>query len=173
MEFKARASSTFVMNMILIALAMGMGIFSFFYTGFRYDFFKYSYILWLSIGFVRLRTYRRYIYLVLYNKPTLVVNESYIYDLANEIKYYWEDIDEIYEDNAYLYIKLYKPGEYAGKIGGPIKKFINGLISNLYNTPFVINVDMVDIHLVALLEILDDYSIKANEIENSLSINNL
>jgi hypothetical protein len=173
MEFKTRTSSTFIMNMILIALALGMAIFSFFYTGFRYGIFKYSYILWLFIGYIRLRTYSRYIYLILSNKPALIVNESYIYDLANEIKYYWKDIDEINEDNAYLYIKLYNPAAYLSKTGRPVKRFMNGLISNPYKTPFVINADMVDVHLGALLEILDDYSIKANETENSLTINNL
>src|SRR5258708_7761657 len=122
MEFKTRISNTFIMNMFMIALALLMAYCTFFHRGFRYEIFNYSYVVWLFIAFIRLRNYRRYIYLMLLNKPVLIVNETYIYDLAKNVKYYWKDIESIYEDNAYLYIKLYKPDEYLTAKGKPLKK---------------------------------------------------
>jgi hypothetical protein len=167
MEFKVRISNTFMMNMFMIVLALGMAIFSFFYIRFEYEIFNYSYILWLTIAVVRLMNYRRYIYLILYNKPVLIANENYIYDVAKKIKYYWIDISEIYEDNAYLYIKLFKSIDYLSKIGGPVKRFATGVISNAHGTPFVINIDLVDVNANVFLEILDNYSVQAAAIENS------
>jgi len=166
MEFKTRMSSTFIMNIFMIALALGMAVFSYFYKGFRYPIFNYSCILWLFIAYVRLMNYRRYIYLMLNGKPVLIVNENYIYDLAKDIKYYWQDIDEIFEENSYLYIKLHKPNEYLEKLEGGVKRFISDVFSNKYNTPFVINADMVNVNSQALLEMLDNYSMESLTNEN-------
>ena len=157
MEFKTKLSNVFVMNMIMIILALCMSAFSFFYTGFRYPIFHYSCILWLVIAFIRLKAYIKYIQLRFYQKPVLIVNENYIYDLAKEIKYYWKDIKEIYDDNGYLYINLYEPEDYLNNIKGPFNRFMAGF----RKTPFTINVDMVYVNQSVLLDILDDYSIEA------------
>jgi hypothetical protein len=166
MEFKTRISSTFIMNMFLIALALGMAVISFFYASFRYPFFHYSYLIWLIIAYVRFRTYRRYIYLILNNKPVLIINESYVYDGAKKIKYYWKDIEEVYDDNAYLYLKLHNPEEYLNKLGNPANRFTSEVFSNVHKTPFVINTDMVNVNANVFLEILNNYSDQAFDLEN-------
>src|SRR5271165_4951501 len=111
MEIKTRMSSTFIMNMFLITLALLMAVFSFFHRSPKYGIINYIYILWLFIAFVRVRVYLKYIYLMIFGLPVLIVNETCIHDLAKKIKYYWKDIEAVYDDNASLYIKLYKPAE--------------------------------------------------------------
>ena len=160
MEFKIKQSSTFAMNICLIILALGMAVFCFFVKN---ELFHYTYILWLFIAALRLAVYKNYFLLIFRNRPVLEANEIYIFDLANNIKYYWEDIDEIYEDNAYLYLKLYNPNKYLEKIRNPLKRFIIGVSGAL----FKINIDMVNINHLALIEILDNYSIQAAGTEKS------
>ena len=53
-------------------------------------------------------------------KFVLTVNVISVHDLVKNIKYDWKDIEEIYEKNAYLYIKLYKPTDYMKYLRGPI-----------------------------------------------------
>jgi len=86
MEFKPRVSNTFIMNMFMIALALLMAFYTFFHRFSRYEIFNYSYLAWLLIAYIRLRNYWRYIYLMLLNKPVLIVNETYIYELAKNVK---------------------------------------------------------------------------------------
>ena len=170
MEFKARTSSKFIMNMFLIVIAFGMTLFCFFYTEFKYEIFKYCWIVWFLIGFARLLVYRKFIGLVFNRNLILAVNEHYIEDIAAGIKYYWKDIDEVYEDNLRLYIKLFDQALYIDKMGNFTMRLFSGFtfrsILTTHNTPFVINIDLVDVSTNALLQILDDYSIEAARIEN-------
>jgi hypothetical protein len=162
------------MNLFLIALAFAMAIFCFFYRSFKYDFYRYSWIIWLVVGLFRLMFYRKYLQFIISDKPILIVNEFYIEDLAQEIRYHWKDIDQVYEDNGTLFIKLYNNVDYAAKMGGLTKKIFSGFISRSIlmtnGTPFVINIDAVNVNPNALLQILDDYSAKPEEID-SLSEN--
>ena len=168
MEFKTRMSNTFIMNLFMIALALLMASFSLFNQSPQNGIINYIYILWLFIAYVRLRIYLKYINLMIFRRPVLIVNETCIHDLAKKIKYYWKDIDTVHEDNAYLYIKVYKPAEYLSKIGGPLKRFIKGLVSNPFNTPFIININMVDVNPDLLLTVLDNYSKEETENEKWL-----
>jgi hypothetical protein len=158
MEFKPRLSNAFIMNIFMIILALLMALTCFFIK-FPNRIFNHSYILWLFIAYIRLRKYGKYIYFLFTGKTLFIVNENYIYDGARKIKYYWDDIEEINVENAYLYLKLKNPNEYLNKIGWRSRSFIEELISNSYGTPFVINVDVVSVNLNALLVILDSYSI--------------
>ncbi|BAU54743.1 STM3941 family protein [Mucilaginibacter gotjawali] len=157
MEFDTRISSIFVMNMFFIGFAFVMAFYCSFYGDFRYAGFRYIYLIWLAIGFTRLLNYRKYFNFVIFRKPILVVNESGIYDLADNIKYLWKDIISIDEANAYLYIKVGNPKEYLANIQNPLKRFIKKLMSE----PFKINVDMIRVNGDVLLDILDEYSNQA------------
>jgi hypothetical protein len=163
MEFEIRQSGIFIMNMFLIIMAVFMAVFSFFYQGFRFSIYHYSFILWLVLGLARLFLYWKYIPLILSKKTALIVNESFIYDLADGIKYNWKDIRSVEEENAYLYIKLNNSDEYLANIQNPLKRFFKSIISE----PFKINIDMIKINANVLLEILDDYSMQAEEMEHS------
>jgi len=128
-------------------------------VGFRH----YTYIIFLSTAFLWfLRCYRQ-IYSALVGKDVLTVNESYIYDFIGDIKYYWKDVDEIYEMNSFLFIKLYEPEQYLEKIGNPFER----LLVKLWFKPsskkpsFFINIDTVAADPDDLLKILNDYSIEA------------
>lgn len=166
MEFKARAGNTFVMNVCLIVLSLLMAVFCF--LKFKEGLLEYLALAWVVIAFVRTRTYAKYFYLYLKNKPVFAVTENHIEDFANGIKYYWCDIQEIYNENAYLYIKLNNPTDYINKIR-PVNRFFLEAVSNTYNTPFIVNMDMIKVSETALLGILDEYSIKAASSENNLS----
>jgi hypothetical protein len=162
-EFQTKQSSVFIMNMLLIALALGMAIFSFIYKHFQHAYFQYSYILWLALALLRVKVYHRYIFLIINNKPVFAVNENYIDDFAKNIRYDWKDIDEVYEYNGYLHIKLYKPAEYLSKIKGALNKTIKTLFyrANNYENAFVINIDMIKVNPDVFLEILYNFSLKA------------
>ena len=160
MEFKVNQSSTFIMNMFLVVLALLMAFYSRLHTDPSDGIISYAYILWLLIAILRFSTYRKYLYLMIYGKPVLIVNEEYIYDAAQDIKYKWEDITEIKEANAFLYIELDNEKEYLARIKNPLTR----LIIVLRGTALRINIDMVKVNPNALLQILDDYSIKANDL---------
>jgi hypothetical protein len=151
------------MNMFMIALALLMAVFSYFYPHFKVKAFHYSFILWLVIAFIRWSIYRKYAYLIFNNKPALSVNENFIYDFARDIKYDWDDIDEIYEDNGYLVIKLSRPIEYLARIKNPVQRFIKRIFSGNDASwlEYTINIDMVKVNPDALLRILNDYSLEA------------
>ena len=163
MEFKIRQSNTFIMNMFMILLALAMAVFCFLHHNFKYRFFHYSYILWLVIALSRWIVYRPYIYLMVKAKPVLIVNDVFVDDRARGIKYYWNDIEEIYEDNGYLFISLYQPVDYFAKINNPVKRYLTKLLYKPGSspTPYKINIDMINVSPDALLQLLDDYSLQA------------
>ena len=163
MEFHTRISGTFVMNMIFILLAFCMAVYSAVYANLSHSFFRYLYVVWLIIGLTRFMIYRNYFNFVAGRKTILIVNETFIYDLANNIKYNWEDINSVNEDNAYLYINLRNPNEYMAGIKNPLKR----LRKRLTGESFRINIDMVNVNPNVLLEILEEYSDEAIEIEKS------
>jgi len=163
MEFQTRISGTFVMNMIFILLAFFMAAYSAVHPILSPSYFRYLFVVWLIIGLTRLISYRKYFNFVAGRKTILTVNESFIHDLANDIKYNWEDINSVYEDNAYLYINLHNPNDYVAAIKNPFKKLKKQLTGELFR----INIDMVNVNPNVLLDILDEYSDEAIEIGKS------
>ncbi|MES2112914.1 MAG: STM3941 family protein [Bacteroidota bacterium] len=165
MEFKARASNTFLMNMFLIAFALLMAASDFAQPPKPDGFWHYRYIGWLLISMARLFVYWKYLYILLTGKLVLSVNEVSVQDLVKNIKYNWNDIKEIYDENGYLYLKMYMPADYVRYIKNPIKR-LRAMKSdiNLSNqTPFKINMDMVNVNPNVLLQLLDDYSVLASD----------
>lgn len=159
MEFKVRISNIFLLNMFLVVFALAMGTRYLISQQIAHGFWHYMYIGWFLIAAVRLIAYRKYLYKMLVGKPILAVNEVYINDLLNNIKYNWNDIKEVFEDEGYLYIILYKPEDYVEHINNPRKRSrAKNIINSGNETPFRINIDMVDSDPNALLQLLDDYS---------------
>jgi len=103
-----------------------------------------------------------------YKRPALITTEDYIYDVVADIKYSRQDIEEIYEKNAYLYITLNAPMAYLNKIGDPVKRLIANIDyePDSKETSYKINLDLIDIDQDTLWEILDDYDIKTIATEN-------
>jgi len=173
MEFKIRYGNNFILNIVFMFIAIVFACLT--YSSFKTGLMRYAYIGWIFIAVLRFYAYYRPIYLSIFNKPVLIANEKYIFDLSKNIKYYWKDIDTVYEKHSYLFIKLYRPSDYLNKINNPVKRVILWItIKSLpKKSPYFIDTGIVDIHPNALLEILDDYSIQALKIENSLNINKL
>jgi len=162
MEFKIRYSNTFVMNIILMILALFMTGLDFFFPVFKEGFLHYQYGAWLLLFLTSFIQYRKYLFIGLTDKPVLIINEVYINDLARNTKYYWCDIREVYEKNGYLRIILYNPTNYLSSFHNAIKRFwAKHLVNSKKRTPYIINIDVVDVNPNVLLELLDDYSIEA------------
>jgi len=163
MDFKIRYSNIFIVNILLIIVALGMALVSVIYPVFKSGILHYSYVIWALIALIRITVYYKPIYLAFYGKKVLTVNDEFIDDFINGIRYYWKDIKEIYEKNSHLYILLYEPNDYIKDIKNPVKRLVAKLfyISNGDKTPYIINIDLVNVNANVLLELMDDYSIKA------------
>src|ERR1700760_2304437 len=106
MQFYIRQSSTFIMNIIMIALSLFMAIISLAYFWNESGFLHYFFILWLIPGGVRYAVYGKYIRLAINKQPVLGITDQYIADLAVGSTYYYSDIKELYVENLYLYISV-------------------------------------------------------------------
>ncbi len=165
-EFKIRISNRLIMNVCLIILGSIMAVWSFFAFQHYAGVLRYVFIPWAIIALMRFSNYGKYLYTAVKGSPALIINENYIYDVVNNIKYNWKDIEEVYEENSYLYIDLCNPGNYAANISNPIKKMqITAGLGDNVATPFKINIDVVNVDRTVLLELLDKYSIQATETE--------
>lgn len=163
MNFKIRFSNIFVMNLLLISLAFAMAFINFFHPSFKTGPLHYNYVIWALIALVRSITYYRPVYFAIAKKTVLGITDEYIDDFLSGSRYYWKDVKEIYEKNARLYLILYQSEEHLADIGSPIKRFFARIFysSDPDKTPFIINIDLVNANPNALLELLDDYSIRA------------
>src|ERR1700722_6731027 len=140
MEFKARISyklaSLLVMALFLIA-------FEFFNARNIPDSWSVLFMLIPVFLIIRLLFYSKYIYLFLTKKPALVITESYIYDAVKDIKFYRDEIDTLYDDNGYLWLKLIEPKHSTENEGDKA-------------TLFKINLDLIEIDVDKLTEIIDN-----------------
>jgi len=158
MNFDVRFGNAFVINILLILLAVFMSFISFLEFFFKGGLLQYFFLLWSALAFIRYLAYRRYIYLSFNKLPVLTVNEQFIYDAVKDIKYNWSDIDEIYVDNGYLNIKLYHPENYLQYIESRLRRRLAASAIRSGRTPYVINIDMIKADYATFLNILDDYS---------------
>jgi len=139
MEFKIRYSNTFVMNIILMILAVFMAGLDFFFPVFKDGRLHYQYVAWLLLFLIRFIQYRKYLFIGFTNKPVLIINEIHINDLARNTKYYWCDVREVYEKNRCLRIILYNPADYLSSFHNPIKRFsAKRLVNSKKRTPYSI-----------------------------------
>jgi len=108
MEFKARISYKVISSLMM---ALVLGIFVVFNGRNIPDSWNFIFILIALFLVLRLAFYGRYIYLFLNKKPALVVTESYIYDAVNDIRFNRDEIDTVFDDNGYLFLKLHNKEE--------------------------------------------------------------
>jgi hypothetical protein len=148
---------------------MVLACLNFFSPIFKQGLLHYNYILYSLMAFTGLFTIYRPIYAVIIDKPILTVDESYIYDFNNDIKYDWKDIEKIYKKGRALYIKLYKPKDYLDKIGNPHRRFITRLWfkPNSKRSLFYIETNLAETNGNELLDILEKFRKQALSIENS------
>jgi hypothetical protein len=156
MEFQVRQSSSFVMNIILVFLAVFMAAVSVVFFRHSTNFLRYSFVIWLIFAFVRGLNYWKYLILSLRGKPVIIINETYIADEANQIRYYWNDIVGFTEQNLYLYIKLKDPNTYLKGINNPLQRFLIGASG----PQFRINLDLVKCDPDVLIELIEETNAK-------------
>jgi hypothetical protein len=104
------------------------------------------------------------VYLKLFKKPAITVNEDYIFDHYKIMKYYWEDIDEVIASDAMLDIRLKEPQKYFKKIKNPFRIIFILLKYKVFKNQslFTIDVQLLDIEKgknKAFLDKLDELSI--------------
>ena len=152
MEFYVRQSSAFVFNILMVAVAGIMAAFSLIFFWHSTGAMHYFFILWLIIAMVRGYNYFNYFVLSLNKKPVLIINETCISDEANQIKYYWNDILAMTEQNLYLYIKIKDPDAYLQRISNPFRKFVIGASG----PAFKINLDLIKCDPEVLIDLINE-----------------
>jgi hypothetical protein len=113
----------------------------------------------LVIHFIKIY---KYILLWFKNEPMLEVNESYILDCANKLKYFWDDIENVSEEGGILYIKVNDTEKYLTQFKNRISRRYN------YSTKrdaFILRIDCVKAKTDRLINTMNDYSIKAMEMK--------
>lgn len=124
-------------------------------------FLKSDFIIVCEVIFILLFWYItwRFLYLILFKKPALSINEDCIFDRMDNVKYNWNDIDEVIESNTLLRIKLRDPRKYLNRIGDPFQRCIALLTFWLYDkkSPYVINLSLLDANNKELLKTLNLY----------------
>jgi hypothetical protein len=124
-------------------------------------FLKSHFIIVCEVIFILLFWYVtwRLLYLILFKKPALSINEDYIFDRLDNVKYQWGDIDEVIESHTLLRIKLQDPKKYLNRIGDPVQRCIAILTFWLYNkkSPYVINLNLLDANTKELIKTLNHY----------------
>jgi len=104
--------------------------------------------------------FKKNLILKLTNKPVLIINEDFVYDIASNRKYNWDDIKEIYGENSSIYIVVYQPEKYMQTHSNAVERWIAKIDKG---SPFKINTGFVSGRINTLLEVLDEYSIKAEK----------
>src|SRR5580704_16321734 len=100
MDYELRFRSRFFAQLMLIPLYSWIFIFR------PYQHHEY---VWLIIGLIFtpivLSSFRpiTLIKLIIYKKPVLTVNQSYVFDHFQNIQYYWDDIEEAVQTDNTLY----------------------------------------------------------------------
>ncbi|HVW94889.1 MAG TPA: STM3941 family protein [Mucilaginibacter sp.] len=158
MEFYIRYSTAFIINLALIFLALVMAFLSFFASFSGEGLLKYLYLIWMLVAFVRYISYKKYLYLKFNRRPALVVTTDYILDTANDIKYFWKDIDGSDVTGSLLYLWMKNPVRYINFITNPYRRFrASRMIKSNKDTPFAINTDVLTIDSGQLQEIIVNF----------------
>lgn len=93
----------------------------------------------------------------------LTANESFIFDHYENIKYYWDDIEEADSVGRSLQIHLFEPQKYFKEIKSPFYRFFSKLNYKLFKAKSIYTIDlsMLDTDKGELLNTLNDFSIAA------------
>jgi hypothetical protein len=95
-------------------------------------------------------------------QPLLEANESYLYDHVSGVKFYWDDIEEICNDEYVLLLKAYEPSKYLKQFRRPIDRFYS---YSKKKKVFKISLDYIKADLKNLGETLNNFSIQALAIQ--------
>ena len=153
MEFDVRQSGAFVFNILLVIVAGFMTVFSLVFFWNTTGFIHYFFILWLIVALARrIHNYFHYFVLAINKKPALTINEVYMSDEANRIKYYWEDIVGLSEENLYLYISVKDPDAYLKNISSPVRRFF----VSASGPEFRINLDVIKCDANVLIDLINE-----------------
>ncbi|SEO82466.1 hypothetical protein [Mucilaginibacter sp. OK283] len=96
-------------------------------------------------------------------QAVLEVDETCIYDRVNNMKYCWDDIEEVTAIDDILLLSMYQPQGYVAKTSA-IKRF---RIYSKKKKAFRIDLDCVKSTRKELVNTLDDFSIRAIEIQQA------
>jgi hypothetical protein len=123
MNFKARLDYILFARIGFISIWIFLGCLQLTTNNYHY----YAWCASFSTALILAVQFYRPIYALLFTKPILTVNETYVYDFVTNTSYYWRDIEDITQNNRSLYINLENPDEYLKKTGAPLKKFARKL----------------------------------------------
>lgn len=104
----------------------------------------------------------KYWYKKIFKKPVLIINNEYIFERFDNVKYYWTDVKEVVMTGNYLFIHLYKPWKYIFRINNPLKILIAITSLCIFKkiSPFYISLYPIEIKsLDDLLIDLDEHSL--------------
>jgi hypothetical protein len=89
----------------------------------------------------------KFFYFWIGSKPVLTANRSFIFDQFKNIKYYWNDIDEIVVTGEYMVVKLYQPEKYLNKVKNPVQRYFKKRRYNRFHKKlyYSINLDIVGV----------------------------
>jgi hypothetical protein len=89
----------------------------------------------------------KFFYFGIRKKLVLTVNGSFIFDHYENIKYYWDDVEEVIASGDYLHIKLYEPEKYLDKCQNPFRRFLKKKVYQLFKIKpsYGINLDIINI----------------------------
>ena len=110
----------------------------------------------------------KFLYFIIRKRPALTVTESFVFDHYKNIKYDWNDINEIQASDNYLDIKLHEPWKYYGKIWNPFLRLKIMLLSNIFKNKsfYKIDIDILDIKKgenKKFLDAINEFSMAACE----------
>jgi hypothetical protein len=120
-------------------------------------------VFWVILTFLIIKRNYNLIKLALTKQAILEVDETCIYDRVNNMKYCWDDIEEVTAIDDILLLLMYQPQEYTAKISA-IKRF---RIYSKKKKAFRIDLDCVKSTRKDLVNTLDDFSLRAIEIQQA------
>jgi hypothetical protein len=104
------------------------------------------------------------IWLAIKKQLLFEANEVYLYDHVSGIKFYWDDIEEVNNEEFVLHVKMHDPSKYLTQFKNPIDRF------NYYSKKkkvFIINLSNLKADYKNLEQTLNDFSIQALTIQES------
>lgn len=118
---------------------------------------------WVIMTFLIVMRNYNLIKVALTKQAVLEVDETCIYDRVNNMKYCWDDIEEVTAIDDILLLSMYQPQGYVAKTSA-IKRF---RIYSKKKKAFRIDLDCVKSTRKELVNTLDDFSIRAIEIQQA------
>jgi hypothetical protein len=156
-----RSAGFLAFQLILFSAIVALNFF-----GSHKDYYLAFFILFVAIVTV-LPQVIKFFYFWIGNKPVLTANRSFIFDQFKNIKYYWNDIDEIVVTGEYMAVKLYHPEKYLDEVRNPVQRFFKKWRYNRFHKKpnYGINMDIISVRAEEynnFLNTLNQFSIADN-----------